>query len=166
MDSEFPQEKNFDLYLTSLAIDKVVLLPSKKAAEVFLQKIHPFFVDCIVASADRQHPLNRELNAAVFQLLETDPKIRLVVFNPESLKRISLKTDRILIADDFLLPDYDSTEFLGRIGFRLDEEKLSFFLETFFSQWDKLDSIGNYSYYYKNSSQLSWTEEWPLQLLL
>lgn len=152
MDSESPRDPNFDPALKSdfLPLDRVVLFLDRSGAEAFLGSVFPHFTNCLVASADRVYPKNPELNAALFLALEKKEKIRVVVFQVEALKNISLKTERILVMDDILMQDFKRHPADRALSLGFTPERLAFLLEAYFTQWDKMERIGSSAFAYSN----------------
>src|SRR3989338_2179953 len=106
MDSESLPLPKFEIHPHSWAIDRVVLFAEAEGAAVFLEHVFPLSANCLVVSADRHFPKDPELNRAAFSALESDSKIRLVVFNISALKAISVKTERILAMDELVMQDF------------------------------------------------------------
>lgn len=168
MDSEFPRDPSSgpkpkpDLF----PLDRVALFAGRSGAEAFLEKIFPHITNCLVASADGAYPKNPDLKQALFRALAEKEKIRVAVFQVEALKSISLKTDRILVMDDLLMQDFKRhpADRAAALGFT--PERLAFFLDSYFSQWDKMERIGNGAFAFANFKEFDQGKfDWRAALL-
>lgn len=88
-----------------------------------------------------------------------------VVINPESLQGVSVVSERIFLLDEYLCQDHRSEEEDREFGFSLNEEKVAYFVESFFRQWEKIDGPGSHTIQYERSIQYHWKESWPKTLL-
>ena len=62
-------------------IKNIVICKNKESTEYFLENVYQHFIDCIVVSADKTYPLNPSLNSKVFDALENDNTLNLIVIN-------------------------------------------------------------------------------------
>jgi hypothetical protein len=149
-----------------LPIDRVVLFADRSGAVAFLANVFPHFTNCLVASADRAYPLDPGLNRALFSALEEKEKIRVAVFQVEALKGISLKSDRIFVMDEILMQDFKRHPTDRAVSLGFTPERVAFLLESYFSQWDKLERIGNASFAYSNFKEFKHESfDWRAALL-
>lgn len=166
MDSEFHPLPSFDFRPSTWNIDRVVLFGEAASADIFLQKVFPYFTNCIVASADRAFPLREDLKHAVFSSLESDPRIRVAVCGLYALQKVKLLTERVIVLDDLLMQDFKKYPTESELGFGFSPQKIAFFIESFFSQWDKMARVGNTSFAYRHFSEYSKPDEdWKRDLV-
>ena len=84
-------------------IKNIVICKNKESTEYFLENVYQHFIDCIVVSADKTYPLNPSLNSKVFDALENDNTLNLIVINADSINNLNVKTQKILLLDDIFL---------------------------------------------------------------
>lgn len=132
---------------------------------MFLEKIFPHNSNLILVSADGAYPRDRAFRDLCLKKLASSNTALVAVFNPESLSKITVVSQRVLLLDEYLSQDYRSEEEDRDLGFSLNEEKISFFIESFFRQWEKIESRGSFSFQYNQSNQYHWKESWPKSLL-
>jgi hypothetical protein len=157
----------YDFFSETIELDRFILLPNKVAAEAFLNSIFPHISNCIVVSGDGVFPKHPEVRAKCLVRLAEDKNARVIVFNPETLKKIQVSSDRLLLIDDYLVQDVCWAPEDREYGFQLNPKKVAHFINTFFRQWEKVSGSGNFSFLYRNFNRLKWTEsEWKLRLLV
>ena len=84
-------------------IKNIVLCKNKASAEYFIEHVYKHFIDCVVASADKVFPLNTALNDKVFDALQNDATINLIVINADGMNELRVETQKILLLDDIFL---------------------------------------------------------------
>lgn len=165
MDSGSRTEKKFDLHPDTWAVDRIVLFASAEGAKAFLENVFPHLTNCIVASRDGLFPENEQLKKKVFESIENDERLRLVVFHFAALRDLKLKSDRLLVLDDWILPGFKKYEWERDLAFDFNAEKLAGIIEAFFGQWDKLERIGNVGFAYDQFSEYAGpVDDWRRRL--
>lgn len=138
---------------------------NRGAAETFLEKIFPHNPNVILISADFSYPQDPLFRKQCLEKLAKSKTAMVVVVNPESLKNVSVVSERVLLLDEYLCQDHRSEEEDRELGFSLNEEKIANFLENFFRQWEKIESPGSHTIQYERSIHYRWRERWPQALL-
>lgn len=128
------------LKLTNLEIvpiKNIVLLPTQYSAELYFEKIFDLFIDCIIVTIDKTYPLNPDLGDNVWEKLENDEDLNIVVFGYDCLSKIKIKSKKIFVLDDILLSDFDKT-LLDSSSLDINEYKIFLIIKSFFDQDKKI----------------------------
>jgi hypothetical protein len=166
MDLEFQPDQSFDLKPETWVLDRVLLFHDAKGAHAFLEVVFPRFANCLVVSADGIFPRNPDLAGRVRRALAEKEGVRVAVFGMSALKTIPVKSRRLLVMDELLMQDFKRHPVERGLSLGFTPEKLAFVLENFFSQWDKLERIGNAEFGYSHFSEYNQEKfDWRARLL-
>ena len=132
-----------------MGIQNIVLVPDSTAADKFMELIFPHYCEYFLASADRRYPLDPQVNKAVFEKLESDPSVQLVVFGFDSLLRLKPKTQKLLILDDFVFGASSAWEAERQFKRPMDEFAVIGLIKSFFFQWERMERLGWASDFYR-----------------
>ncbi len=149
MDSAYPLSEKFDLNLDCLQIERIALFSNRKSAQAFIDEVFPVYCNCYLLSAEGDFPEQR-LREKILSELATNSNMRVIVFNALALKKIKIKSEKILILDDLLMQDLRSHRLDRELGLGLTPLKLGHLMESFYSQWDKLHRLNNPEFAFKH----------------
>ncbi|MFO0761332.1 MAG: aspartyl/asparaginyl beta-hydroxylase domain-containing protein [Byssovorax sp.] len=151
----------------SVAIKNVVLVPGKKAAEVYLARIFPIYDGALLVSATADYPADPGLRARALEALATDREIAVFVFGWDALAAVPVATDRICVADEMLASPMARAPVRKVWATSFDERTLVAWMRSFFAQFDRRTMLGDSSFYYR--SHVDWDQDrfdWRMDLLL
>jgi hypothetical protein len=153
MDSESRPDQSFELKPETWVLDRVILFRDEAGARVFLDLVYPHFTNCLVVSSDGVFPQKQALADRARVALAEDEGVRIAVFGISALKTVSVKSQRMLVMDELLMQDFKRHPVERALSLGFTPEKLVFVLESFFSQWDRLERIGNAEFGYSQFSE-------------
>lgn len=163
---ESPLFQNLDAIADLVPVDRIVLFEHASGAETFAEKILPVFNRAIVVSTDTIWPKNDLLAKRAREALRESESVKLVVFGQSALKKLTVRTQRLLIMDDIIMQDFKRHGADRAQGLDLSPPRLAFMIQSFFEQWDKLPRIAHPAFGYAHFCEFKADNfDWRTQLL-
>jgi hypothetical protein len=128
--------------IETVNISNIVILPNKLAGDLYFDEIYDNFVDIFVYTCDGSYPENSALKEKLEYELKNNDKLNIIVFGAKHILEKSIKSKKILILDDLIIPDFSNKRIDKLNSLNLDAYKVSCIIKSFCSQ-DKKMKIGN-----------------------
>ena len=99
MDSQYLQFQNTEL----IRCYNFIIFNSDAAAKSYLDICYNDYCNVIIVSTEGGYPLSDALKTFSLSMIDSNEKCNIIIMGADSLQKISIKSKKILILDDFIL---------------------------------------------------------------
>lgn len=135
-----------EISLDCLSLDNIVLVANQRAAEIVIERIFPHFTEFYLVAADGSYPENPSLRKRIIQELKCSANCAVVSFSSDLLNELQVKSERILVLDDWIANHYSSAKIRAPFRKEINEFDLVLMLICFFDQWRLKHRPENHAY--------------------
>tara|TARA_B100000686_G_scaffold336699_1_gene406900 strand:+ start:1822 stop:2886 length:1065 start_codon:yes stop_codon:yes gene_type:complete len=117
----------------------ILLLPNKAIADYFIKELYTYSMSCLIVTTDGSYPLNESVRKNVWQEIETNKKLKILVIGKVIIKNLAIKSPYLVILNKLLETDLSFKEerwpsqiYKEKIKYNFTKEKFLNFISDLF----------------------------------